>query len=143
MTTKAIMPGDNHLKQMAKRSRFSNIKKHTHSDGTVCDSKRELKRYNDLLLLQKAGEIRDLKVHPRYPIEIRGIKVRYPSGRQMAYVADFAYEEFYTRELGCGRGDKWYGVIEDCKMSSGYRTEVYRIKKALMLAMGHEIRETT
>ena len=38
--------------------RYANIKKHQHQDGTKLDSKREYARYCDLLLLQRAGDLR-------------------------------------------------------------------------------------
>lgn len=122
------------------KGRFGNIKRHQHPDGTVLDSKREYNRYCELLLLQKAGEIRDLHVHPRYPITVGGIDIkirskRYPNGRVLTYVADF---EYYERGQG---GTRWRQVIEDVKMQSGHRTEVYKIKRALMEAMGHVITE--
>lgn len=120
--------------------RYANIKKHQHSDGTVLDSKRELYRYADLLLLQRAGEICGLKVHPRYPITIAGVPIllkssRYPNGRHLTYVADFSY--FPGKAEDCQLGQ----VIEDVKMQSGHRTEIYKIKRALMDAMGHPITE--
>ena len=98
------------------------------------DSKAEAKRYGELLLLEKAGEIINLKVHPRYALSIAGITLksrsqRYPNGRVLYYVADFSYTE-YGRQ-----------VIEDVKMASGHRTETYRLKKAIMEAMGHTITE--
>ena len=122
---------------MAKRGgRFANIKKHTHPDGTVLDSKREFNRYCELLLLERAHEIANLAVHPRYPIEIAGVPImlrsrRYPNGRQLTYVADFCYWD--------ARSGKF--VIEDVKMQSGYRMREYKIKRALMEAMGHTITE--
>ncbi len=120
---------------MSKPGRYGNIKKHVHTDGTKLDSKREYNRYCELLLLAKAGEISDLKVHPSYPIIIGGVPVRIISkrystlGRQMLYIADFSYTE----------NDKQ--TIEDTKMQSGHRTEVYKIKRALMRAMGYKIIE--
>ncbi len=114
--------------------RYANVKKHVHPDGTVLDSKRELNRYADLKLLERAGQIDVLQVHPRFKIEIAGVPImlksaRYPNGRQLTYVADFQYYE------------KGQLVIEDVKMQSGHRTEIYKIKRALMDAMGHQIRE--
>ncbi len=112
------------------------VARHAHPDGTVLDSKRELKRYDDLRLLQMAGEIVGLEVHPRIPIEIGGVKIlmrsaRYPNGRQMVYVGDFRY---YEKATGLQ-------VLEDVKMQSGHRTEVYKIKRALVEAMGLRITE--
>lgn len=121
-----------------KRSRY-NVKK-IMADGIRFDSKKELARYRELLLLQVAGEIEDLQVHPRYPIVIGGIEVRHrPSragklGRVVTYVADFSY--LCVSRYGGHR------VVEDCKMESGHLTEVYKLKRALMSAMGIEITET-
>lgn len=119
---------------MRGRGRYGNIKRHTHADGTKLDSGRELKRYGDLLLLQKAREITELEVHPRYPIIIAGVPIlmkskRYPNGRRLTYVADFRY-------IRSGQV-----VVEDVKMQSGHRDKVYKIKRALMDAMGHNIEE--
>ena len=38
------------------------------ADGIVFDSAGECVRYHELKLLQRAGEISDLEVHPAYPI---------------------------------------------------------------------------
>jgi hypothetical protein len=123
--------------------RYANIKKHQHSDGTVLDSKRELYRYADLLLLQRAGEITDLEVHPRYPITIAGVPImikskRYHKGRHLTYVADFKYRRVASEVTGLPVNES---IIEDVKMQSGFRTEIYKIKRALMDAMGHPITE--
>lgn len=113
----------------------AHIKKHVHADGTKLDSEHEYQRYCELLLLVQAGEITDLKVHPRYPIIIGGVPVRIISkrystlGRQMLYIADFSYTENDEQK------------VEDVKMQSGHRTEVYKIKRALMRAMGYKITE--
>ena len=117
-------------------SRYSNVKKFTHADGTVLDSKREYQRYCDLILLERAGAIADLKVHPRFKVTIGGVPImikskRYHKGRHLTYVADFQYFDFQLGDL----------VIEDVKMQSGHRTEVYKIKRALMDAMGKPVTE--
>ena len=122
------------------KGRYGNVSKPVH-DGIRFDSKREMLRYMDLRLLEKAGEICGLKVHPRFKIIIGGVSVlfktkRYPNGRQMVYVADFSY--FPGRSEGMQLGL----VVEDVKMESGFRTEVYKIKRALMDAMGYTITET-
>jgi hypothetical protein len=120
--------------------RYGNVRKHVHQDGTKLDSGRELKRYAELLLLQRAGEICGLTVHPRFPITIAGTPIllkssRYPNGRHLTYVADFSY--FPGKVEDCKLGM----VIEDVKMQSGHRTEIYKIKRALMDAMGKPITE--
>ncbi len=89
----------------------------------------------DLRLLERAEEIFDLRVHPKYPITIGGIPIMVSSNqhnkwdRHLTYEADFEYIQ--AGEV----------VIEDVKMQSGHRTAVYRLKRALMRAMGHNITE--
>ena len=130
--------------------RYGNVRKPVH-DGIRFDSKREFLRYMDLKVLERAGEISDLKVHPKFPITIGGVEVRIFSkrysktGRHMVYEADFSYFEWtetsISRPHGTTTARKAERVIEDVKMQSGFRTEVYKIKRALMKAMGHDIRE--
>jgi hypothetical protein len=77
------------------------------------DSKREARRAEDLRLLESAGEISDLQDKPKFLlIPKQGAE------RAVHYIADFAYRR--AGEL----------VVEDCK---GFRTDVYVIKRKLML----------
>ena len=133
-----------------KKGRYGNVKKIT-EDGITFDSKREYLRYVDLKLLLKAGEITDLEVHPKYPITIGGIDIMVSSNqhnkwdRHLTYEADFTYFEWTEIRQwsvhGTATGTKAERVIEDVKMQSGHRTGVYKLKRALMRAMGHNIRE--
>ena len=92
----------------------------TEVDGVRFASKKEAKRYQELKLLERAGKIRDLQLQPRYPITLNDIKI-------CTYVGDFQYRE----------GDRF--VLEDVK---GVKTDTYRIKKKLVLAVyGLEIQE--
>jgi hypothetical protein len=110
--------------------RYGNVKK-TEVDGIVFASGREAHRYQELKLLQRACLIRDLELQPRYPITIAGVEIRYcGSNRHLTYVADFRY--FDCKHLKT--------VIEDVKMQQ-HRDPVYKIKRALMRAMGHTITE--
>jgi hypothetical protein len=86
--------------------------------GVRFASKAEARRYQELLLLGMAGEIRNLELQPRFPLHVGGVKVG-------DYVADFRYEERAGIDtvLGC---DRWRDVTEDVK---GVRTPVYRMKK--------------
>jgi hypothetical protein len=81
----------------------------TQLDGYTFDSKAEAKRYAELRLLEKAGEIQHLTVHPRYPLVVDGTTI-------CTYIADFSY-------LSQG-----HSFIEDVK---GVKTPAYRIKKKL------------
>lgn len=123
-----------------RRGRYGNVKKPVY-DGHRFDSTRELERYLVLKLFVKAGEIRDLELQPRFPIEIGGVKVMMSSNqhgkrdRQLEYIADFRYVDI----------DKKHGttleIIEDVKMQSGHKEKSYKIKRALMEAMGYCITE--
>src|SRR5678816_3947179 len=73
-------------------------------DGIRFDSKREAARYQVLKLRMKAGDIRRLKLQPRYSLcpliiehgDVRNINTGSNSARRLPiaeYVADFEYEE--------------------------------------------------
>lgn len=92
-------------------------------------SKKEDRRSRELMLLQVAGEIRDLKEQVPYEL----IPSQYVDGkcveRACKYVADFVYTD---REGNL--------VVEDTK---GFRTPEYVIKRKLMLKVhGIKIKET-
>lgn len=98
--------------------------------GRTFDSRKEFDRYQELLLLQRAGKIRDLQTQVRYEL----IPNQYgPDGkmveRSVAYKADFVYQDMATGQT----------VVEDTK---GFRTQEYIIKRKLMrYRYGIEIRE--
>lgn len=99
-------------------------------DGERFHSKREARRWQQLLLLQAAGEIRDLERQVPIGLEGRDGPILTDSGqRQRQYVADFRYVDARTGAV----------VIEDAK---GWPTEGYRIKRAILAAMGIQIEET-
>ena len=113
---------------MAKRPKYGNKK--VTVDGIKFDSIKEARRYNFLKTLQRDGSIHSLKLQPVFKFPINGENIRYvDSKREMKYIADF---EYFTSE--------GLRVIEDAK---GFKTEKYKIKKALMLAVhGLLIQET-
>ena len=96
-------------------------------DGMTFDSKKEARRYQELLLLERAGAIQDLQTQVKYVlIPSQRIKGRVVE-RECAYKADFVYIE---------NGET---VVEDTK---GFRTKDYIIKRKLMLKeYGIRIRE--
>ena len=83
-------------------------------------SKREAKRHQELLLLQRAGQIAGLVREVPF---VLAPAVRFAAERRqkpaLRYFADFVYSDVVTGAV----------VIEDAK---GDRTDVYRIKKHLM-----------
>lgn len=107
-------------------NKYRNTK--TTADGITFDSRKEAKRYQELRLLEKAGEISDLQRQVPFlliPVQRIGGKV---AERAVQYKADFVYT------------DHGETVVEDTK---GIRTGEYIIKRKLMLYVhGIRIRET-
>lgn len=102
------------------RSKY-NAKK-TYVDGICFDSKAEAKHYEELKLRMRAGEISDLTVHPRFPLEVNGERI-------CVYEADFQYIDVKRGTL----------VTSDVK---GVKTALYKLKKKLMLVcLGIEVEE--
>lgn len=89
-------------------------------NGLKFDSKREAARYRDLQLLERAGQIKDLRRQVRYML---APSVYDDDGkcieRCATYVADFVYHD--------KAGNL---VVEDCK---GLRTDAYILKRKWML----------
>lgn len=104
----------------------------------VFDSKREMRRWNELIILEKAGEISGLKRQVKYiliPAQRETvIKKGVPRQgkvieREISYVADFVYYDRKNQEV----------VVEDAK---GFRNATYVIKRKLMLYVhGIRVRE--
>lgn len=89
-------------------------------DGIRFASKAEARRYQELKMLEKAGEIKGLELQPKFPLMVpecgSGFDVRIGH-----YIADFRYR----------KGPKGVLVIEDVK---GMKTPVYRLKKKMVEA---------
>lgn len=94
------------------------------------DSALEAARYAELLLMQKAGKIENLKCQVKIPLQGAQGPLLTPTGRQMHYRADFTYRDEKTGE----------SVIEDAK---GHRTDRYQMKLSALNAMGISVREIT
>jgi hypothetical protein len=89
-------------------------------DGIRFASKKEARRYGELKLLLRAGEIHGLELQPRFPLIVNGKKV-------CVYVADFAYLD--------NDGNR---VVEDVK-SKATVTPLYRVKLKLLMALQPEL----
>lgn len=103
-------------------------KKITTEDGDF-DSKKEYRRWCELKLLQRAGEITNLRRQVSFVL----IPVQKVDGkvveRAVKYIADFVYNE----------PGKLYCTVEDTK---GVKTKEYIIKRKLMLEKyGIQIKE--
>lgn len=104
-----------------RHSKYGN--RQTFVDGLRFDSAKEASRWQELKLLEKAGEIVELERQVRFELRVNRQEV-------CAYVADFTYRPNIGRSL----------IVEDVK---GHKTREYVIKKKLMKAIhGIEIKET-
>ena len=98
-------------------------------DGLKFDSKKEAKRYSELILLERAGKIKNLQAQVKYELipnqrDMSGRVIE----RAVVYIADFVYTDISTPVHRL--------VVEDVK---GYRNAkggayaLYVIKRKLML----------
>lgn len=98
------------------KNKFGNKK--VEVNGMTFDSEGEYSHYCHLRLLERAGQIRNLKHHVTFelipPQVICGQKVQGTS-----YEADFVYE----------KAPDWVRVVEDYK---GFRTDGYIVKRKMM-----------
>lgn len=112
---------------MRTRNKYGNEK--VIRNGKVFDSAKEARRYGELSLLERAGEITDLKTQVKFVLipsqrepDREGKNGKIIKGklieRECAYVADFVYK------------DNGKIIVEDTK---GYRTKEYIIKRKMML----------
>lgn len=99
-------------------------------DGIRFDSLKEARRWGELRLLEKAGEIRNLRRQVVIPLEGKNAPLKTRTGRQMKLTVDFHYED---KRLG------WAEVFEDSK---GNPTRDYEVRRAVAQAMGYEVKET-
>lgn len=98
-------------------------------NGEVFDSKKEYGRYQELRLLEKAGQISDLRRQVPFELVPRQIADGRVIERAVKYIADFTY--WQNGQL----------VVEDVK-SDATRTDAYKIKRKLMLSVrGIRIKE--
>ena len=110
-------------------------------DGIAFDSAKEARRWKELQILERAGQIQDLERQVKFiliPAQYETVKRYNKDGkrlkdwrriaeRECAYIADFMYRENGVR------------VVEDTK---GFKTPDYIIKRKLMLFIhGIRVRE--
>lgn len=103
-------------------SRFGSYNKYHNNvtktfDGNVHDSRKEATRWSELLILEKAGVISDLKRQVKYELI-----PKQEGERAVFYIADFEYIE---------NGKKIVEDVKGCKEGLAYR--VFAIKRKLML----------
>lgn len=101
-----------------KRPKYGN-RKVIDAEGRVHDSGKEYRRWCELQLRERAGEIRSLRRQVPYALVVNDVLV-------CQYVADFAYDE--------GEAE----IVEDVKSPQTRAKPEYRIKLKLMQAL-HKI----
>src|SRR6187401_2386187 len=89
---------------------------HAQADGYSFDSKAECARYHELKLMERAGQISGLQVHPSYELQPAFKDRDGKRVRAICYEADFSYQEGADQ------------VVEDVK---GHETKDYKIKAKL------------
>jgi len=88
-------------------------------DGITFDSMKEATRYVELKLLERAGEVKELKLQPKFELQ-EAFRHNGKAVRAINYIADFMYYDTATDRI----------VVEDTK---GYRTKDFEIKKKMFL----------
>ncbi len=107
-------------KVAAKKTKYRNVPVRDPVDGYFA-SRKEYARWRELKLMEKAGDIFNLRRQVIYRLVVNNEPIT-------KYVADFVYESYGTTT-----------VVEDAK---GIRTDVYKIKARLMKAvLGIEVKE--
>lgn len=93
------------------------------------DSQKEARRYDELILLEQAGEIRDLKLQQQFTLQEAYTTTEGVRARAIRYQADFTY---LKKSFVDPDGEwQWALVVEDVK-SRATKTRAYAMKKKLM-----------
>lgn len=104
----------------------------TYKDGTIFASKREMERWEYLLLLQRAGEIKDLRMQTPFVLQEAFEHHQWGPIQKLYYVSDFDYINVSYRK---GLEGKY--IVEDSK--GGVLTSIYKLKKRILLRKYPEI----
>ena len=99
-----------------KQSKYKNKK--VTVNGKVFDSKKEAKRYCELIKLEQAGLIKDLETQKKFLL-LDSFRKNDKTYKQISYYADFVYFDVHSKKT----------IVEDVK--GGVKTEVYKIKRKL------------
>ena len=110
-------------RERTKPGKYRNVK--TESNGIKFDSKKEAKRYLELMARREAGEIDDLRLQVNFTLQEAFTKPNGERVQAIVYKADFTYRK---RDEN---GDYTLYIVEDVK-SKPTKTRAYEIKKKLM-----------
>lgn len=114
------------MARMKGRNKYS--AQRTVIDGISFDSRREARRWAELCLLERAGEIADLRRQVPLMLEGRDGPLLTRTGRRMRLTVDFSYTDLRTGLT----------VFEDAK---GHPTRDYEVRRAVAEAQGVKVRE--
>lgn len=124
------------IQEKERRNKF-NAQPDTRGDIRF-DSRAEARRYDELMLMLKAGKIRGLRLQPQFTLQEAYTTPDGDRIKATRYQADFSYERHNEDTPWLL---EWERVVEDVK-SKATKTRVYAIKKKLMLErFGIEITE--
>lgn len=87
-------------------------------DGIKFDSKKEAKRFQELMILKKTGLIKELELQPTFELQESYTNNKGEKVRAITYKADFIYFDKHLNRY----------IVEDVK---GFKTDVYKLKKKL------------
>jgi len=101
-------------------------------------SQKEARRYDELMLMLKAGKIRDLKLQQDFTLQEAYTTPQGERIRAIRYKADFVYEKRIIRQYQKDGGysfeeaEEWEKVVEDTKGGKATQTPIYKMKKKMM-----------
>ena len=87
-------------------------------DGIKFDSKKEAKRYTELIMLKRAGLIKELELQKVFELQPKYTNNKGEHIRSITYKSDFFYYDNQKEQY----------IVEDTK---GFRTDTYKLKKKL------------
>lgn len=95
------------------------------------DSKKEARRFDELLQMLRAGEIAELRLQQHFTLTEAWVTPEGVPVRALQYVADFAYRDREGKT-----------IVEDVKGGKATQTQAFRMKKKLLLEkFGIQIKE--
>lgn len=103
------------LDNKQKQSKYKNKK--VVVNGIKFDSQLEANHYKTLLLLERAGAIKDLKLQVAFELQ-PSFNKNSKHYREINYIADFVYYDTTKNKT----------IVEDTK---GYKTQIYKLKKKM------------
>lgn len=109
----------------SKKPKYNNKK--VEYNGIKFDSKKELKFYLQLLEREQNGEVSNIRLQVPFTLQ-PSFKFNGKTIRAITYKADFVYYD---------NTDKKEHIVD----TKGFRTEVYKIKKKIMLYLGNDLEE--